>query len=119
MVKPVQIRFAVTDESYDIVCDRFFIPSTDEVFGLSHNVSEGMPWQDWIDATGLSEPGNEANSGRRVIALGTSTAAQNVGLRTANVGYQYIVWDIKGDGSLDGYANASTSRKYTPCCVIY
>ena len=119
MVKPVKIRFAVTQESYETVCDRFFIPSVDEVFGLSHNVSEGVPWQDWVEATGLSEPGNEANAGRRILGISTEVPVNNVGLRTANVGYQYIVWGIKSNGSLDGYANASTQYYHTPCCVIY
>lgn len=118
MAKPVVIRSAETMENATELCDRFFIPSVDEVYGLSHNVQEGVAWQDWVEATGFSEPDNSACTGRRIYSIG-GAAAQEVGLRTANVGYQYIVWDIKTNGSLDGYTNASTSRRYTPCCVVY
>ena len=119
MAKPVKIKYAVTSDTYNTVCDRFFIPSVDEVYGLSHNVAEGVPWQDWVEATGLNAPDNSANSGRRIFGVSSSSASAYVGLRTANVGYQYIVWDIKANGSLDGYANANTLRQYTPCCVVY
>ena len=119
MAKPVKIKYAVTSETAHTVCDRFFIPSVDEVCGLSHNVPEGTPWQDWVDATGLTSPDNSANTGRRIFGVSSSTASAYVGLRTANVGYQYIVWDIKANGSLDGYANANTLRQFTPCCVVY
>ena len=119
MAKPVKVKYAVTSETAYTVCDKFFIPSVDEVCGLSHNVAEGVPWQDWVEATGLSTPDNNANTGRRIFGVSSSTASAYVGLRTANVGYQYIVWDIKANGSLDGYANANTPRQFTPCCVIY
>ena len=118
MAKPVRVRTAISAEEVVDVVDRFFIPSVSEVNGLSHSAAEGEPWGDWVEASGLTEPGNEACPGRRVYGIET-VAAQEIGLRSANVGYKHITWDIKPDGSLDGYVNASALRRYAPCCVVY
>ena len=118
MAKPVVFETAEAAYTNYELCDTFFIPSVTEVYGIHDNVEEGVAWQDWIEATGFSLPSNDSCAGRKIYAPGT-VSAQEVGLRTANVGYQYIVWDIKPNGSIDGYTNASATRKYTPCCVIY
>lgn len=118
MAKPVRVSTAISAEEAIDVIDTFFIPSVSEVNGLSHSAAEGEPWGDWVDASGLAEPGNDVCPGRRVYGIG-SVAAQEIGLRSANVGYKHITWDIKPDGSLDGYGNASAQRRYAPCCVVY
>ena len=118
MAKPVVIETAEAAYTNYNLCDTFFIPSVTEVYGAHDSAEEGVAWQDWIDATGFSLQSNDACDGRKIYAPGTASA-QEVGLRTANVGYQYIVWDIKPNGSIDGYTNASAARKYTPCCVVY
>ena len=118
MAKPIRVRTAISKDEVVDTYDQFFIPSVWEVYGLSHSAPEGEPFEDWVDATGFAEPGNDAAPGRKIYAIGTYSA-QEVGLRSANVGYQYITWDIKPDGSVDGYVNASAVRRYTPCCAIY
>lgn len=118
MAMPVRVSTdSVVSNDLETVCDTFFIPSATEVYGVN-NVAEGVAWADWIDATGFSAPGNGACDGRKTYMVGT-VAAQEVGLRTASTGYQYIVWDIKTDGSLDGYVNANAAKRYAPCCVTY
>lgn len=118
MVKPIRVRTEWGEEFVDTY-DRFFLPCVDQVYGsTNHNTDEGDPWQDWIDATGFDAPSNNACAGRKIYMIG-SASAQEIGLRSANNAYQYIVWDIKSDGSIDGYVNASVARRYTPCCVVY
>lgn len=118
MVKPVRVRTAISADENSDSYDLFFIPSVTEMYGVYRGSTEGEPWEDWIEATGLAEPGNAACAGRKIYPVG-GNAAQLVGLRSMNVGYQYITWNVKNDGSIDGYENASTARRYTPCCVIY
>lgn len=118
MAKPVAVKYLISAIETDEVCDTFFIPSVDEVHGNAYSVAEGTPWQDWVEATEMASPGNGACAGRKIYAVGGS-AGQEIGLRTANVGYAYITWDIKSDGSIDGYTNASVARRYSPCCAVY
>lgn len=118
MAKPLKVKYIISSSETDEVCDRFFVPSVDEVYGNAYSISEGTPWQDWVEATGMSSPGNDACDGRKIYTVGGS-ASQEIGLRTANIGYAYITWDIKPNGSIDGYTNASVARRYAPCCAVY
>ena len=118
MVKPVRVRTAISASDFIDTYDKFFIPSIEEVYGVSPTIAEGVAWEDWIIATGFAAPSNNACAGRRTYPVESSIATE-IGLRSENVGYQYITWDIKNDGSLDGYVNATTLRRYAPCCVIY
>lgn len=118
MAKPARIRSEWSGNPVDVY-DLFFLPSVDNVNGFTnHNRDEGSPWKDWIDATGFAEGSDDPCEGRKIYLI-DRPAAQEIGLRSANNAYQYIVWDIKNDGSIDGYTNASAARRYTPCCVIY
>lgn len=116
MAKPVMINTNGQTSMYHVY-DKFFIPSVTEVYG-ANSVEEGKAWADWIDATGFASPSNSASTGRKINQTG-AISAQQIALRTQNIGYQYIIWCIKTDGSIDGYANASTRYKLTPCCVVY
>ena len=118
MAKPVAVKYLISASETDEVCDTFFIPSVDAVYGNAYSVAEGAPWQDWVEATEMASPGNGACEGRKIYAIGGS-AGQEIGLRTANIGYSYITWDIKPNGSIDGYSNASAARRYAPCCAVY
>ena len=119
MVKPVRVATAVSGTGeISYVYDEFFIQSCEEMYGVNTVTGEGVAWQDWINATGMSAPSNDANSGRRIFP-GDGAVAQEVGLRSVNTSYQYVTWSVKADGSLDGYINANVARKFTPCCVIY
>lgn len=118
MAKPVAVKYLISASETDEVCDTFFIPSVDEVYGNAYSVAEGTPWQDWVEATEMASPGNGACEGRKIYTVGGS-AGQEIGLRTANIGYAYITWDIKPNGSIDGYSNASAARRYAPCCAVY
>ena len=118
MAKPIRVRTAISATEVTDTFDTFFLPSVAEVYGLSHAASEGEPFEDWIDATGMASPSNEACEGRKIYAIG-SYAAQEIGLRSENVGYQYVTWDIKANGSIDGYVNASVVRRFAPCCAVY
>lgn len=117
MAMPVRINTAAYGEEMYTVCDEFFIPSVTEVYGVN-SIEEGTAWEDWIEATDFSEPSNSACEGRKTYMLET-VASQDVGLRTANTAYQYVVWNMKANGSLDGYVNASVAKRYAPCCVTY
>ena len=117
MVKPVSVPTSVSSDEAEDVVDTFFLPSVTEVNGLSQS-AEGQAWGDWVEASGMPAGGNDACQGRRVYDL-ESVAAMEIGLRTMNTGYKHITWDIKPDGSLDGYVNASVVRRYAPCCVVY
>ena len=118
MAKPVKVHTEWRGGHIDTY-DTFFLPSVDNVCGnTNHNSDEGIPWHDWIDATGFTEPNNDPSDGRKAYLVNTLTP-QEIGLRSANNAYQYITWMINTDGSIDGYAYASAERRYTPCCVIY
>ena len=121
VVNPIKIQVArntVTDGSgIDVMYDRFFLPSVEEMYGAPQLADvEGDYFDYWKDITGLSEPSNAANDGRIITRL-DNDKAQNCRLRSANRGSSYSAWNVNTTGYLTT-SYASNAYRCAPACVI-
>ncbi|MCC8151983.1 MAG: DUF6273 domain-containing protein [Lachnospiraceae bacterium] len=98
--------------------DTFFLPSVEQMYGAPQlSGVEGDYFEYWQEATGLSAPSNDVNSGRITYALDAQTTAQVVRLRSAYRGYSYYTWDVYTAGYIYYYSAGGTFR-CAPACVI-
>ena len=128
VVTPVKIQVAtntVTDGGVtDVMYDRFFLQSLEEVYGVPQlGDVEGPYFPYWKQITGLDNPTNggsgaNSNEARKIRRINNpSGGAANVRLRSANRGSSYYVWVVYSGGYL-GYYSAYNSYAALPACVI-
>ena len=123
VINPVRIEVAantVTDEGVtDVMYDRFFLPSVEEMYGSPQKADvEGPYFPYWQEKTGLSAPSNNTNAGRIIYALENHNSAQNCRLRSAHRGYSYNAWYVYTAGQLSYNGGAYGAYRAAPACVI-
>lgn len=108
---------SVTDGSViDVLYDKFFEATGTEVYG-SVNKNEGTYWTYYKEATGLSAPSNNQNTGRVKYALNAKTSSQSCWMFSSHRGDSYYVWCRNTSGQL--FSNfANSSYRAVPACVI-
>lgn len=122
VINPVQVKVAantVTDDGdTDIMYDRFWLPSIEEMYGVPQAADvENAYWPYWKTKTGLDAPNNAANSERIFYSLNAQSSAQTCRLRSAYRGYAYTAWNVNATGALN-YGSANTSYRCAPACAI-
>lgn len=115
----------VTDgDAEDILCDKFFLQSIEEVYGSPQIPDvEGPYFPYWKIITGMNEPSNgsstNTNPARKIPRLTSpSGSAAAVRLRSANRGGASYAWYVHSTGYLIGGYFAYNSYASLPVCVI-
>lgn len=127
VIQPVKIQVAtntVTDGGVtDVMYDRFFLQSLDEVYGSPQAAGvEGAYFPYWKEITGLDAPNNgsssNTNPARQIRRINAPTGgAATVRLRSSYRGYSHNQWYCYSTGYLGSYY-ASNSYASQPACVI-
>ena len=116
-VKRTYYTNSATDGSViDVLYDKFFSATGTELYGRV-NENEGTYWTYYKEATGLSAPSNNQNTGRVKYALNAKTSSQYCWTFSSNRGHSYDVWHRYATGQLY-YDLATTSYRAVPACVI-
>lgn len=108
----------------DILCDKFFLQSLEEVYGSPQIPDvEGPYFPYWKIITGMSEPSNgsstNTNPARKIPRLTSPTgSAAYVRLRSAYRGYAGYAWIVYSTGYLSDGSSAYNSYASLPACVI-
>ena len=127
VVNPVKVQVAtntVTDGgTTDIMYDKFFLQSVEELYGVPQNNDvEGPYFPYWKQITGLTDPTNgsssDTNDARKIRRINAPTgSAAYVRLRSAFRGYSYYAWYVYTGGYLIN-TYATNSYAALPACVI-
>lgn len=121
IINPIKIqviRNTITDGGgVDVMHDKFFLPSLEEVYGVPQLADvEGPYLPYWKDITGLSAPNNAANTGRVIVDV-ANNQAQYCRLRSATRGNSATAWHVYPSGTLSTSA-AFSSYRCAPACAI-
>lgn len=103
---------------FETTVDKFFLPSSPEVFAGGDNASDkGNAWQYY--SANSDVPGGASNSGNDSNRIKTNAAgtAQYWWLRSPHDGYGYSVRIIYPAGNVNSY-HAFTSYGVAPACVV-
>lgn len=126
IINPVKIQTmanAATDaNAKDIIYDRFFLQSLEEVYGEPQTANEEGPYFPyWKTATGLNVPSNgsasNVNSARLIYRVNNHSTSSSPHLRSANKNTAYNVWGMYPDGYISNNV-ARHSRHVLVGCVI-
>lgn len=127
VINPVKIQVAtntVTDGGVtDVMYDRFFMQSVEELYGSpQNNYVEGPFFPYWKQITGLENPtngsGSNTNDARKIRKLNNqSGGAVSVRLRSAYRGDSNYAWYV-GSGGYLGSTHAYNSYVTLPAAVI-
>lgn len=127
VVNPVKIQAAantVTDNgAVDVMYDRFFLPSVEEVYGVpQNNNAEGPYFPYWKNITGLNSPSNgsssDLNDARKIINENNPTAGPQISLLRSNYrGTPNYVW-VMDRGYINYIYPASTTTALLVVGVI-
>lgn len=128
VINPVKIQVAtntVTDGGVtDVMYDRFFLQSIEEVYGSPQNNDvEGPYFPYWKQITGLESPSNgsynDQNDARRIRTIDRpDERTVSVRLRSAKRNDPDDVWIIYNTAYLENNIKASTAYFALPACVI-
>lgn len=128
VINPVKIQVAtntVTDGGViDVMYDRFFLQSLEEVYGAPQlGDIEGPYFPYWKQITGYDTQNNGSssapNDARKIRRINNpSGSAAYVRLRSAYRGYSYYAWYVISGGYLFSNSYASSSYASLPACVI-
>ena len=112
-VKRTYYTNSVTDGSViDVLYDKFFLATGTELYGIV-NDNEGTYWTYYKEATGLSAPSNNQNTGRVKYALNAKTSSQNCCMFSSYRRNSYNVWIRNAAGQLINYG-ANVSYRAVP-----
>lgn len=116
-VKRTYYTNSVTDGSViDVLYDKFFAATGTELYG-SVNDNEGTYWTYYKEATGLTSPSNNQNTGRIKYALNAKTSPLYCWSFSCSRGGSCCVWSRYATGQLLSYY-AYCSYRAVPACVI-
>lgn len=116
-VKRTYYTNSATDDSViDVLYDKFFSATGTELYGTV-NENEGTYWTYYKEATGLSAPSNNQNTGRVKYALNAKTSSQGCWAFSSIRGSSYNVWIRATTGQLYGNYPYFSFRA-VPACVI-
>ena len=123
VINPVKIQVAantVTDGgATDVMYDRFFLPSVEEMFGDPQLANvEGPYFPYWKTKTGLTTRSNAANNGRIIYGVDNHSSAQPFRLRSASRGSAGSAWTVFTAGQLYNNNYAYYAYRCAPACVI-
>lgn len=121
--KPTKVQFlkdnTVDQRELAVMYDRFFLPSTEQVYGISTNGREGTYWEYWKELTGLSAPSAAVNERRCIPRMSDLTGAPvYLQLRTCYSSDSRLLYSIDANGSV-GRHNANNNYCCLPATVIY
>lgn len=127
VINPVKIQVStntVIDNGVtDVMYDKFFIQSVEELYGVPQNNNvEGPFFPYWKQITGLEIPTNgsssNTNDARKIRKLNNQSGdAMYARLRSAYRGSLSDAWFVHSDGHLSNYS-AHHSCATLPACVI-
>lgn len=126
VVNPIKVKTAlntVTDggtstAGFDVTEDKFFLPCLEEMYGSPQLAGEGMAWDYWKAATGLTSPSNNANDGRKIYGMENHSSARYCRLRSCGRSASNIVWTCFTSGQLNSNS-AHAACRAAPACAIY
>lgn len=103
--------------TYDRTEDKFFLPSTKEVYASSYTEPNGVILDYYEDNSSLSSASDSADT-NRVKMQQNSSSATYWWLRSAHSGSSYYVCGVSSSGNRDG-SSAYHTTGVSPLCVIY
>lgn len=123
VINPVKIQVVantVTDGgATDVMYDRFFLPSTEEMFGTPKAANvEGPYFPYWKTKTGLTTPSNQENNGRIIYGVDNHSSAQVCRLRSTVPYNSGSTYNLTISGNITTYGAAHLRYRCSPACII-